>query len=263
MPETKPSEERPLRFILPKKGRLKEDLKAVLAGTNLDFQKENDRHDYGYFYDRKGALEVFEGLTQRPGDALTKLSKGVAELAIVGLDKFVEVRSAAQEEGRTLNCEVTDSFNMSACALYIAAPENANITEPADLSGKTIATSYPATLRRWLADNGVCNANVEYAEGGIEDYVRLGLADAVMDVVDSGRTLEANGLQKCMKLYDSTAVLVRRTGEWSAEAFGTAEQIRARFVKAANEKSAGSNPARNEPEPAAPELQQAPVAAFA
>lgn len=227
------NKQRLVRVALPKKGRLKDDFRLVSEQAGFAVSKKDKRHDYGSAYDGRGEIEPFEAVSQRPADALENMDDGDIDLAIVGLDRFIEASSAARNENRDFNIEVVDRFNLSVCALYIAAPADMPIRTPQDLSGKSVATSYPETLKAWLKENNVSNVSIKAREGGIEDYVRMGKADAIMDVVDTGGTLEACGLKACIKLYGSSAVMVRRTGPWQADMLKTAEQICARYKEAA------------------------------
>jgi ATP phosphoribosyltransferase len=80
----------------------------------------------------------------------------------------------------------------------------------ADLAGKRIATSYPVLLRRYLDEHAI-NARVIKLDGAVESAVRLGVADAIADVVDTGTTLRKAGLELLGEaLLVSEAILIRR-----------------------------------------------------
>lgn len=234
---------RPFRLALPKKGRLKEDFTAILETAGLDLTRDNTRLDYGRTRDEQSEIESFETLLQRPGDALENLACGVAEMAVIGLDNFEEASCRAQEEGTPFDIRVVAAFNdISACGLYIAVPDAMQISKPQDLAGMRIATSYPTILKRWLKNEGVDNVTVISRDGGIEDYVRLGMADAVCDVVESGKTLIANGLKRTdIKLLDSSAVLVQRRGTMPDSYARQASQIAQRLKSAAQTSGQGDN----------------------
>lgn len=215
-----------LRLILPKKGRLAEDFNLRLAACALAYRKEGCRLDYGTLSDESGILPPTETLLQRSGDALANLADGLAQLAVVGRDTYEEFTASAASSDAQL--AIAARFNeCSACAMWLAAPANMKLEKPQDLAGKRIVTSYPNALRRWLQDNGVADIKIISRDGGIEDYVRLGLADAVCDVVETGGTLAANGLKKCVKLFDSSAVLVMRAADagWSEEMLARANAL--------------------------------------
>ncbi len=227
--ETTAKNDKPFRVIFPKKGRLKEEFADVAATAGFTLSKESSRLDYGVTQDAQGKIDSFETLVQRAGDALDNINDGLADMAVVGLDRFEE---ASCKYGDDFKVRIVGAFNFSACALWIAAPKDCPVTEPKNLEGKRIVTSYPAALKNWLKDNGVENVKIIAREGGVEDYIRLGLADIVCDVVESGSTLKANGLEKNIKLFDSTAILVQRRGAWTDEAAEQAKAIRQRLLSA-------------------------------
>jgi ATP phosphoribosyltransferase len=224
------TEQKMLRLALPKKGRLKDDFTNTMNQAALDITI-GDRLDYGVLRDQSDAIERCEVLLQRPVDALENIQDGLNDMALVGLDQFIEARERIEARGETCSFEVSAVFNSAACGLYIAAPENAPITKPAQISGKTIATSYPATLRRWLQAQNIDDVKIIARDGGIEDYVRLGLADAVCDIVQTGGTLQANGLSATLCLYRSSSVMVRAT-QMSAAFKEQSAAITARLLEA-------------------------------
>jgi ATP phosphoribosyltransferase len=92
------------------------------------------------------------------------------------------------------------------------------------LEGKRLATSYDGLLRGYLAERGI-NAKVVRLDGAVESSVRLGVADAIADVVETGNTLKAAGMEIFGDpILKSEAVLIRRTGQGGA-ANGTAREI--------------------------------------
>ena len=81
------------------------------------------------------------------------------------------------------------------------------MTSAADLEGLRVATSYPVSTKRLLAERGVACELVPVS-GSVEAAPRLGLADAIVDLVSTGSTLSANGLRRVVDLLPSQAVLV-------------------------------------------------------
>ena len=193
-----------LRVIIPKKGRLCAAFVAAMEKGGLTLEKESARHDFGTLRDTQNTLQNVEALTMRSTDALRTMAAGAADMAIVGLDMLREfnAQNPALREARV------ERLGLTPCALYIAAPEQSAMLAPQDLRNARIATSFPGVLATWLAENEVAGVTIVECEGGVEDMVRLGLADAVCDLVETGGTLVANGLEKRMKVMDSEAVLV-------------------------------------------------------
>ena len=204
--------QRPLRVVLPKKGRLCAAFAEALARSGIALEKDNPRHDFGTLRAKGRRMPETEALTMRAGDALRALAAGAADMAVVGLDTLREFNAGANP----LAAENIVPLGLAPCALYIAAPQGATIAAAADLAGLRIATSLPGILRAFLDDAGVAGATIVECEGGVEDTVRLGLADAVCDLVETGTTLAANGLVPMLKVMDSEAVLVTAAAPRSA-----------------------------------------------
>jgi len=202
------------RIVLPKKGRLKEDFAQVLGPAGLRVEKTDPQLDYGTLVDAVNEIAPVEALIQRPGDALDAVADGVADMAIVGLDTLTEFNAAARNRGETGNLGVVMRLDgVSACSLYIAAPDNNRLGSEQDLNGLRIATSYPETLKAWLKDRNIEAAKIIVRDGGVEDTIRLGMADVICDLVQSGKSLKANNLVKQFRVSDSCAVIVQRNDE--------------------------------------------------
>lgn len=193
-----------VRIIIPKKGRLSAAFADAMEKSGLRVEKDNARHDYGTLRDAQNTLQNVEALTMRSTDALRALAAGAADMAVVGLDMLREFNA----HNPALRDAHIDRLGLTPCGLFIAAPVDSAVAAPQDLQGLRIATSFPGVLATWLADNNVTGAAIVECEGGVEDMVRLGLADVVCDLVETGGTLAANGLEKRMKVLDSEAVLV-------------------------------------------------------
>jgi ATP phosphoribosyltransferase len=198
-----------LRVVLPKEGRLKRDVAALLSAARLATSQHHPRHDFGVLFDAGSEIPPVEFVTQRPFDALDSVAGAAANIAIVGLDMLYEYEGLAATRGDTNCLTVAATFQgVSACALYIAGPSNCPVQTPRELSGLRLATAYPESTRRWLLANNVSTASVIVRQGSIEDTVRLRIADLICDLVNSGESLRLNGLVPYFKVYDSTAVAV-------------------------------------------------------
>ena len=142
----------------------------------------------------------------RPRDIAVYVGKGVLDLGITGRDLTADsnapvVEIMPLEFGRSRFC--------------FAAPADSGWTV-ADLDGKRIATSYPELLRRNLAQRNL-TAEIVKLDGAVEISVGLGVADAIADVVESGRTLTEAGLAVIGEpMLHSEAVLVARSREVAA-----------------------------------------------
>ncbi len=197
-----------LTVILPKQTRLKDAFAPIMAQANIQFIREKPRHAYGVCVDGRGEMAVMSAAERKPDDALRKLKDGKADLAVMGADKFIEAKSKAQFEGRSFPLSAVAAFNCAACRMFVAAKPEQDIQKAKDLDGMTIATSFPYSLRAWLAAEGVSNVEIVECDGDTEDEIRDGSADAIFEIVDSGRSLVENGLETKILAYNIETVMV-------------------------------------------------------
>jgi ATP phosphoribosyltransferase len=141
-------------------------------------------------------------LLVRAADVPLYVLDGVFDCGITGLD-LVHEREADVEELLRLG--------FGACTLEAAVPEESPATTLADLDGLCAATVYPGLAGRLLAEQGLAVKLIEVT-GSVEVAPRLGLADAIVDLVSSGSTLRTNGLRSVGALFSSEAVLVGGRG---------------------------------------------------
>jgi ATP phosphoribosyltransferase len=136
-------------------------------------------------------------LLVRAADVPEYVQDGVVDCGITGVD-LVRERSARVHELLRLG--------FGACRLEAAVPEESRLRSLGDLAGTTVATVYPRLTRALLP------VEVELVDitGSVEIAPRLGLADAIVDLVSSGNTLRTNGLRSLGALLDSEAVLIAR-----------------------------------------------------
>ena len=127
---------------------------------------------------------------------------GVVDCGITGLD-LVHEREAEVEELLRLG--------FGSCTLEAAVPEESRANELDDLDGLCAATVYPRLAGQLLAERGISVKLIEIT-GSVEVAPRLGLADAIVDLVSSGSTLRTNGLRSLGVLFSSEAALVGRLG---------------------------------------------------
>jgi ATP phosphoribosyltransferase len=139
-------------------------------------------------------------LLVRASDVPEYVQDGVVDCGITGAD-LVRERGARVEELLRLG--------FGACRLEAAVPEESTLTALGDLSGATVATVYPRLAGTLLRAHGV-EASLVEVSGSVEVAPRLGLADAIVDLVSSGSTLRTNGLRSLGVLFESEAVLVGR-----------------------------------------------------
>lgn len=149
------------------------------------------------FWTADGASDV---ALVRGRDIPRLLQEGAVDVGIVGRDVF-------EEDGRDL--WLGESIGFGRCRLVLAAPEG---FDPFGAGQLRIATRYPEVTRRWIAERGI-DARVIRLGGSVEVAPALGLADAVVDIVETGSTLLANGLVPVEVLMESYAAVATRSLE--------------------------------------------------
>lgn len=181
-----------LKIAIQKSGRLNEDSLKILkeCGITIDNGFDQLKVTATNF-----PLEVF---FLRNSDIPQYLEDGVVDIAILGENLLIE-------EEKSLKIETYLGF--SKCKLSIATPKGINYKSIKDLEGKKIATSYPNTLKSYLAKNKI-NAELHIISGSVEIAPNIGLADAICDLVSSGNTLFKNGLEEKEIILKSEACLV-------------------------------------------------------
>lgn len=185
-----------LRIAVPNKGALSESAAEILSEAG--YRRRSDPKDLTVI-DRANSVEFF---FLRPKDIAIYVGSGQLDFGITG-------RDLAAESGAPVRERLALGFGSS--SFRYAAPVGRPWTI-ADLAGKRIATAYPNLVRKDLAARGI-EATVIRLDGAVEISVQLGVADAIADVVGSGRTLSLHDLAAFGEsLCDSEAVLIERDG---------------------------------------------------
>ena len=206
-----------LRVAVPNKGVLSEPAAEMLA--ECGYRQRRTSKDLAV-YDPDNDTEFFY---LRPRDIAVYVASGTLDVGITGRDMLMET-APDDGEGPTAVEVMTLGFGRS--SFRFAAPVESGIERIDQLAGKRLATAYPVLLQRYLAESGV-KASVVKLDGAVETACRLGVADAVCDVVETGTTLRAAGLQIIGEpVLDSEAILVRREG---AEEIPAVAQLRRRL----------------------------------
>ena len=181
-----------LKIAIQKSGRLNEDSIDLLrkCGLKIDNGKDQLRVESANF-----PLEI---LYLRNSDIPQYLIDGVADIAIVGENLLHE---------KSPDLPIVEKLGFSKCRVSIAVPKNHNFNNAKELHGSKIATSYPETLKKYLAENKI-SAETHLINGSVEIAPNIGLADAICDIVSSGSTLFKNNLKEVDTVLKSEAVLV-------------------------------------------------------
>ena len=185
-----------LRLAIPNKGRLLEPTLRLLHDAGLVF----DEHDRTLVARVQNVdLEI---LFVRAADVIEFVADGVADLGITGIDLLVEAGDALLR---------IRELGYGRCRLAAAVGADTPYRGIEDLAGLRVATAHPNTTRRFFADRAV-EVEVVPLSGAVEVAPRLGLAEAIVDLVSTGSTLAMNGLRPIGDVLASQAVLVANTG---------------------------------------------------
>lgn len=181
-----------IRIAIQSKGRLHDDSMALLAEADvkLSESKRTLISDSTSF--------PLQALYMRDDDIPETVASGVADIGIVGENEFLE---------RGFDAEVVERLGFSKCRLSLAVPKEAMYNGHQWFDGRTIATSYPNILRRFLKENNI-HAEVQVINGSVEISPAIGLADAIFDIVSSGSTLVSNNLREVETVIRSEAILI-------------------------------------------------------
>ena len=184
-----------LRLAVPNKGRMVEPTLRLLHDAGLVFE-EHDRSLVSRV--QNFALDI---LFVRTNDVIEFVGDGVADLGITGIDLLTE-SGAELPRVRALG--------YGRCRLAAAVLNDSPVRDLADLAGLRIATAHPNSARRFFASKDIA-VDIIPISGAVEVAPRLGLAEAIVDLVSTGSTMDANGLRPVGTLLDSQAVLIGGT----------------------------------------------------
>lgn len=181
-----------IRIALQSKGRLHDDTMSLLAEADvkLSVSKRTLISDSTTF--------PLQALYLRDDDIPETVANGVADLGIVGENEFME---------RGYDAEIITRLGFSKCRLSLAVPKDTSYNGIQWFEGRTIATSYPNILKKFLAENNI-HAEVQVITGSVEISPAIGLADAIFDIVSSGSTLVSNNLREVEVVMKSEAILI-------------------------------------------------------
>ena len=181
-------------IAIQRKGRLFDDSKNLLIRSGVNFSTSGEK-----LLARSSNLDI-DILLVRDDDIPSLVSKGVANLGIVGQNVLAEQVAT----NKKITAKTVLNLGFSRCKLAFAKPLNSKLRS---LKNKTIATSYPALVKKYLKNNEI-NAEVIKINGSVELTPYIGIADCICDLVSSGATLEANNLIEFKSLMESEAVLI-------------------------------------------------------
>ncbi|MGG5172774.1 ATP phosphoribosyltransferase [Pseudarthrobacter sp. J1738] len=186
-----------LRVAVPNKGSLSEAASSMLSEAG--YRQRRDTREL-VMVDPDNDIEFF---FLRPRDIAVYVGQGTLDVGITGRDLLLDAEVEAEE---------LLELGFAASTFRFAGPVG-NFTSVEQLEGKRLATSYDGLLKVYLAERGI-KASVVRLDGAVESSVRLGVADAIADVVETGNTLKAAGMEIFGEpILRSEAVLIGRKGE--------------------------------------------------
>ena len=181
-----------LILAVPSKGRMAEPALELCEAAGLRFEAgERALHV-------PCANAPVDLLLVRPHDIPEYVQDGVVQLGITGANLVAEAGA---------DVVTLAELGFARCTLEAAVPEGAPHQALRDLDGLRVATAYPASTRTVLEEIGV-SAELVSVSGSVEAAPRLGLSDAIVDLVSTGSTTSANGLRRIGRLLESQAVLI-------------------------------------------------------
>ena len=201
-----------LRIAVPNKGSLSVPSEQLLTAagyrvhrSNRELMIDDTRNDVQFYF-------------LRPRDIAVYVGSGTLDAGISGRDLLIDADTGA--------LEIMPLGYSASTFRFAARPDT--LTSLGDLDGKRVATSYPTLVQKYLAERGV-SVRLVKLDGAVETSVRLGIADAVADVVETGTSLRNSGLVVFGEpILESEAVLIQRPG-LDDDALASFERLRRRL----------------------------------
>ncbi|RYP54198.1 hypothetical protein DL768_000977 [Monosporascus sp. mg162] len=232
-----------LLFAVPKtkEGRLNQATLNLLEGADIQFRREH-RLDIALVKNHPIALIFLPA-----ADIPTFVGEGQVDLGITGFDQVQEhdagIRALhrarrfsgeiTQEQERAHSskgsgCETVMDLGFGGCKLQVQVPVNGSYSSPKDLVGKNIGTSFVHLTRRYFANlelqvdsaegqpdqqsikfTNKLRTNIVELSGSVEAACALGVADGIVDLVESGETMKAAGLKPIDTVIETSAILIK------------------------------------------------------
>jgi ATP phosphoribosyltransferase len=184
-----------LRIAVPNKGSLAEPAAEMLREAG--YRQRRDSREL-VLPDADNGVEFF---FLRPRDIAVYVGTGTVDVGITGRDLLLDSASPATEHLQLGFARSTFRF----------ATQAGQMNDVREVGGRRVATSYPVLVGEYLRGHGVEASEIVRLDGAVETAIRLGVADVIADVVETGTTLRAAGLDVFGEpILRSEAVLVRR-----------------------------------------------------
>jgi len=203
-------EEDVVLFGVPKKGRIYEDVMKLLKGSGLDAHRP-ERLDVAMCKELPVKLVFLPA-----ADIPSYVMEGDVDIGISGHDMLEEtlVGACCLEDPPM---KIVKNLGLGKCKLCLQAPKALHVTDPKAFVGKRIVTSFPNLAKRFFdklaqEQGSEANTHIKVVSGSVEAACGLGLADAVVDLVETGTTMHAAGLEVVgAPIFTSEALLFHQT----------------------------------------------------
>ena len=190
-----------LRIGLPSKGRLAEVSEQLLKKAGLKFRRQNRS-----LFARVSDMPV-DIIFLRTDDIPVLCAEGALDMGITGSDLVAEADVDLDERLQ---------LGVGKCRLAICVPDDSDFNDAASLDGQRIATSFPTVTRQYLGQHGA-EAHLVKLTGSVEIMISLGIADAIVDLVETGSTLAANRLRILDEIGNYQTILVQNKEQRHAD----------------------------------------------
>ena len=190
-----------LRIGVPSKGRLSDLAGELLKQAGLSFRRQERS-----LFARVGEMPI-DVTFLRTDDIPVLCAEGAIDMGLTGSDLLAE--SGADVLTRL-------ELGMGRCKLALCVPEDSSIHTPSQLAGKRVATSFPNVTRKYLAEHKA-DVHLVNLGGSVEIMITLGVADAIVDLVETGSTLAANQLRVLAEIGRYETVLIQNKSRRESE----------------------------------------------
>ncbi len=182
-----------IKIAIQKEGKLKNGSLEFLKSLGFKFKRENER-----IFIVPCSNFPAEILFIRHSDIPQYVQYGAADFGIIGENLLYE---------NDFKVRVIKRLGFGKCRLVLAAPKSSGIEKISEFEGERIATSYPNSLRKFLKEQKINSVIIEL-RGTVEIAPAVGLADAICDLMQTGRTLRENNLKPIFTILESEAILI-------------------------------------------------------
>ena len=190
-----------IRIGLPSKGRLSDLAIELLKEAGIRFRRQNRS-----LFAKVRDLPI-DIIFLRTNDIPVLCAEGAIDMGITGADLVAEAN---------VDVDTRLSLNVGKCRLAICVPDDLEFNDPHQLDGKRIATSFTNVTKNFLAEHNA-TAHLVPLSGSVEIMITLGIADVIVDLVESGSTLAANRLKIAYEIGQYETVLIQNKQQRHSE----------------------------------------------